>query len=181
MNYQIIKSIEPSTALFLRKIEIPYRSINRGTRVYLKNISESEKATTSPLDFTKSLFPMSEQIPAAIAASVAVRTFPPKVSANSVNRHPTDKGPTEIGSLEGSTIDPPPSPIEWRSGILKLVKTPPICEKYQKNGKLTKQIYFDNFLSTLSISYEQILSSQGKLIWSKKMYLTIAINCNYYS
>jgi hypothetical protein len=117
MNYQIIKSKEPSTALLLRKIEIPYRSINRGTTVYPKNISGSEKAlskapTTSHLDFTKSLFPMSEQIPAAIAASVAVRMFPPKVSANSVNRHPTDKGPTEIGSLEGSTIDPPPSPIE---------------------------------------------------------------------
>ena len=55
--------------------------------------------------------------------SVAVSTSPPKTRARRVSSKPTLLGPTV--PVAGSTMLPPPSPIESTSGMRKLVRTPP--------------------------------------------------------
>ena len=86
----------------------------------------SESLTTSSLT-PESLdaSPKPDKRPPLVEMSDKVKVFPPIMRDSVITLYPTESGPTETESLPGRTIVPPPSPIEIRSGILKLVRTPP--------------------------------------------------------
>ena len=97
----------------------------RSTASSIIALIRSRHASTSAgsSEAMASLSPSSTS-PAATAMSVAVSVLPPNTRDSSVILWPTLSGPTDIPC--GSTSDPPPRPIDSRSGIRKSVRTPPI-------------------------------------------------------